>query len=164
MKIFDNIQKAIFEIRSLIQANPEVRKMVYFDGANALSQAAPTIAEVKDHFTISAVFDVTKPPFTKNTIISIALTNSAYEEDSVLMSGVVRINVLTRSSLWEMENNKIRPLEIANIIVETLNNKKISASHKLFFSDIDLAVVDQEVNGYTLSFFLEEGAGLDEQF
>ena len=164
MAVFDNIQKAIFEIRSLIQASPEVRKMIYYDGANALSQSAPDIQDTKEHFVVSAVFDVTKPPFTKNTIISISLTNGSFEDDLVLLSGVVRINVLTRSTLWELDENKIRPLEIASIIVEALNHKKISASHKLSFSDIDLAVIDQEVNGYTLSFFIEEGVGLDEQF
>lgn len=160
----DNIQKSIFEIRSLIQTNSEVRKMVYFDGADALSQQTPTITQVKDHFTVSAVFDITKPPFTKNTIVSISLSSGSAVEDLVSISGTVRINVLTKSSLWELENNKIRPLEISNVIIDLLDNKKISASHKLGFQDIDLAVIDEDVNGYTLTFYIEEGVGLDEQF
>lgn len=160
----DNIQKSIFEIRSLIQTDPEVRKMVYFDGANALSQQSPTITQTKEHFTVSAVFDVTKPPFTKNTIVSISLSTGSAVENLVSISGVIRVNVLTKSSLWELDNNKIRPLEISNIIIDLLDNKKISASHKLGFQDIDLAVIDEDVNGYTLTFYIEEGVGLDEQF
>jgi hypothetical protein len=32
------------------------------------------------------------------------------------------------------------------------------------FSNIELAILNENVNGYTISFFLEEGSGLDEQF
>jgi hypothetical protein len=77
---------------------------------------------------------------------------------------MVKITVLTRSDLWELTGNKIRPLEISNIIVEQLNNQKISSSHKLLFANIDLAILNENVNGYTISFFLEEGSGLDDQF
>lgn len=164
MRKLDNIQKSIFEIRTLIQAIPEVRKMVFYDTANALNESIPTAEQAKEHFTVSAVFDVTKPPFNKNTIISISLTRGNYDDGSTLIRGTIRINILTRSPLWELNNNKIRPLEIGNYIIEELNNKKISPSHKLFFSSLELAILDEEVNGYTLTFLMEEGAGLDEQF
>jgi len=32
------------------------------------------------------------------------------------------------------------------------------------FSSLELAILSEDVNGYTLSFSLEEGSGLDEQF
>lgn len=164
MKILDNIQKSIFEILSLIQADAEVRKLVYFDTKDALSQVAPTIEESEMHFTVSPVFDVTQSPFDKNTIISVVLQKGNFDEDSVLMRNIIKITVLTRSALWELDSNKIRPLELSNIIASILNNKKTSSSHKLLFSNLDLAVLNENVNGYTLTFFLEEGSGLDEQF
>lgn len=164
MKILDNIQKSIFEILSLIQADAEVRKLVYFDTKDALKQVAPTIEESKMHFTVSPVFDVTQSPFDQNTIISVVLQKGNFDEDSVLMRNMIKITILTRSALWELDSNKIRPLELSNIIASILNNKKTSSSHKLLFSNLDLAVLNENVNGYTLTFFLEEGSGLDEQF
>lgn len=164
MKIIDNIQKGIFEIRSLIQADTEVRKLVFYDGADALSEPIPSIEQTKEHFTVSAIFDVTVPPFDKNTLISVTLSRANYDEESVMLRGLVKINILTRSELWELNGNKIRPLEIASLIVSILNNKKISSSHKLSFSNIELAIIDEDVNGYTATFFLEEGSGLDGQF
>ena len=105
------------------------------------------------------------PPFEKNTIVSISLTRGNHDDGiNSYKRNKVCINILTRSPLWELNNNKIRPLEIGNYIIEELNNKKISPSHKLFFSSLELAILDEEVNGYTLTFLMEEGAGLDEQF
>jgi hypothetical protein len=92
------------------------------------------------------------------------MNRGEYDEEKVLLRGIIKITVLTRSDLWELSGNKIRPLEISNIIIDKLNNQKISASHKLLFSNIELAILNENVNGYTISFFLEEGSGLDEQF
>jgi len=165
MKIFENIQTGIFQIRDLIWASPDLRKLVFFDTPNAISSTTvPTIEEVKPHIVVSAIFDVTEPPFDKNTIVSIVLNKGNYDDEKVLLRGMVKITVLTRSDLWELTGNKIRPLEISNIIVEQLNNQKISSSHKLLFANIDLAILNENVNGYTISFFLEEGSGLDDQF
>jgi hypothetical protein len=71
---------------------------------------------------------------------------------------------LTRSALWKINGSKIRPLEIANIIIEKLNHRKITTSHKLLFSNIELAILNENVNGYSVNFHMEEGSGLDEQF
>lgn len=159
-----NIQKAIFEVRALIQAIPEVRKLVYFDTRTALGEDIPTIEDTKDHFTVSAVFDITKPPFDKNTIVSIAYNKGNFDDEKVMMLGTMKINVLTKSELWELNGNKIRPMEVANYIINKLNNVKLSTSHKLLFLSVDLAILSEDHNGYTLTFILEEGGGLDEQF
>ena len=165
MKIFDNVQAGIFQIRQLIWASDDLKKLVYYDDANALSSTTvPTIAEVTPHIVVAAIFDVTEPPFDKNTIISIVLNRGNYDEEKVLLRGIVKITVLTRSEIWELSGNKIRPLEISNIIIDKLNNQKISSSHKMLFSNIELVILNENVNGYTISFFLEEGSGLDEQF
>jgi hypothetical protein len=100
MKIFDNVQAGIFQIRQLIWASDDLKKLVYYDDANALSSTTvPTIAEVTPHIVVAAIFDVTEPPFDKNTIISIVLNRGNYEEEKVLLRGIVKINVLTRSEL-----------------------------------------------------------------
>lgn len=163
-KMFDNVQKAIFEIRSAIESDQDIRKMLFIDSKNALEQQAPTILEIENHITVSAVFDITEPPFDKNTIMTIVLHKAIYDSESTLLNGMIKINILTRSDLWELNNNKIRPLEISNNIVKLLDNRKVSASHKLYFNNIEIAILNENVSGYSVIFYLEEGSGLSEQF
>lgn len=163
-KIFDNVQRAIFEIKSAIKSNEDIRKMLFIDSKNALSQTAPSISEVEPHIIVAAVFDITEPPFDKNTIMTVVLNKVKYDSDAVLLNGMIKINVLTRSELWELNDDKIRPLEIANNVVKLLDNRKVSASHKLYFTHMDIAILNENVSGYSVVFSLEEGSGLDEQF
>jgi chemotaxis signal transduction protein len=169
MKILNNVQEGIFQIRDALIANVDLRKLLYYSTSNALTlQDDPAnstyMTEVNSRMVVAAVFDTTEPPFDKSTIVSISLSRGNYEEEKVLLSGIVKINVLTQSDIWQLDNRKIRPLEISNIIIDILNNRKISSSHKLLFSNIELAILNENVNGYAISFFLEEGSGLDEQF
>ena len=164
MKILNSVQDAIYEIKSLIQGDEDLRKLVYYDSVNPLEASNVTISTVDPYIVVAPIYDVTEPPFDKNTIISIALSRGVYDEELILLKGVVKINVLTRSALWKINGSKIRPLEIANIIIEKLNHRKITTSHKLLFSNIELAILNENVNGYSVNFHMEEGSGLDEQF
>ena len=87
-----------------------------------------------------------------------------YDDELVMIHGSLKINILTRSELWELNGNKIRPLEIANRVISILNNKKIANSHKLLFSDIELVILNEDVNGYALTFYLEDGSGFKGEF
>lgn len=164
MDILKNIQQAIYEVKHLIKEIPDVRKLLIHDTANALDLAKPTYEDISEYVVVSPVFDVTEPPFDKNTIITISMTKGNYNHDLVLFHGILNITILTRSTLWKLNNNKIRPLEIADLIIKTINNEKITTSHKLLFSHLDLSVLNDNVSGYTLTFFMEEGSGLDEKF
>lgn len=164
MKILDNIQKSIYDILSLLQGNADIRKLVYYDTTDALAQLDIPYSTPAEHFTVSAIFDITEPPFDKNTIISVVLNRGNYDEEAVMIRNLVKINILTRSALWKLDDQKIRPLQIANIAIDILNNLKIMPSHKLVFSNMELAILNEDVNGYTLTFFLEEGSGMNGEF
>ena len=99
MKILDNIQESIYHILSLLQNNMDIRKLVYYDTTDALAQLDITNPTLAEHFTVSAIFDITEPPFDKNTIISVVLNRGNYDEESVMMRNLVKINILTRSAL-----------------------------------------------------------------
>jgi hypothetical protein len=99
MKIFNNIQTAIFEIKHLIKENSNIRKLLFHDVANALDLGTPTYNEVEEYVVVSPIFDVTEPPFNKNTIITIALSKGDYNDETVLFHGILQITILTRSTL-----------------------------------------------------------------
>jgi hypothetical protein len=99
MKILNSVQDAIYEIKSLIQGDEDLRKLVYYDSVNPLEASNVTISTVDPYIVVAPIYDVTEPPFDKNTIISIALSRGVYDEELILLKGVVKINVLTRSAL-----------------------------------------------------------------
>lgn len=159
MSKLDNIQKTIYEIRAMIQADGDIRKLLYHDMENALEGSDVTQAQVDDYIVVSPIFDMTKEPFNKNTIVSVALVRGTKDDEEQVISGSVKINILTHSDLWKLKDNKIRPTEIANKIIDAIDGKKTSSSHKLSFNLIDLIVLDENINGYGLVFFLTEGSG-----
>lgn len=162
--MFVNLEKSIFQIRTFIESEKDIRKLLVIDSSDALDKEVPTLAQTREHILLSPVFDVTEPPYDKNTTMTIVLSKGVYDDEAVLLNGIIKINVLTRTELWELDNNKIRPLEIVNLIIKRLNNQKVSASHKINFEQIDIAILNENVSGYTILFHLEEGSGLDEQF
>ena len=160
MKYLDLIQKALFEIRSIIKNSSDIRKLVYHDTVDALENNSVSVEDIEDHIVVSPIFDMTKEPFDKSTIISIALNRSSIEEDNALAMSLLKINVLTQSDLWHLNNSLVRPLQISNLIIDLLHNQKLSSSHKMAFINLELAILDENVNGYSLTFQMVEGSGL----
>lgn len=161
----DGIQTSLYEIRSKIRSNKNIRKLVLYDQENALDvSTTPGLSEADDHIVVTAVFDVTEEPYNLNTIITIALSRSTENDDLNLWENVLRINIITKSQLWSLNNQKVRPLEIANLVIEELDNQKLTASNKLFFHSMELIVLDGNTNGYGLTFHLIEGSGLEDEF
>lgn len=161
----DGIQTSLYEIRSKIRSNENIRKLVLYDQANALSTTTiPGLSDADDHIVVTAVFDITEEPYNLNTIITIALSRATENDDLNFWQNVLRINIITKSQLWALDNQKIRPLEIANLIIEELDNQKLTASNKIFFDSMELIVLDGNTNGYGLTFHLIEGSGLEDDF
>lgn len=154
------VQKAIYEIKTQVQNDKDIRKLLLHDVDNALSGSDTTYAQAEDYIVVAPIFDMTKEPFNKNTIISVALVRGVQEEEKEIMTGMLKINVLTQSGLWKLTNNKIRPLEIGNLIINVLDGFKMATSHKLVFDSIELAVLNENINGYSINFYLNDGSGL----
>lgn len=166
MKYFDLIQNSLFEIKGIIRSNENIRKLVFYDSADALSLSTPSAAQADPKIRVTAVFDITEPPYDHNTFVTVVATKIQANPEEQYFNSVIRINIITQAQLWELDNDKVRPLEIANNIVSSLENYKTvsGTSHKLFFKSMDLVVLDGNINGYGLVFHLLEGSGLDDEF
>ncbi len=166
MKYFDLIQNSLFEIKSKIRSNSDIRKLIFYDTTDALALTEPTAAQADPKIRVTAVFDITEPPYDHNTFITIVATKIQADPEEQIFNSFIRINIITQAQLWELDGDKIRPLEIASNIITMLENYKTTsgASHKLFFKSAELIVLDGNINGYGLVFHLLEGSGLDEEF
>jgi len=167
MKYFDLIQDTLFEIKRKIIGIEEIRKLVYYDTSDALTLESPTILQADNKIQVTAVFDITEPPYEHNTFVTIVASKILSEDEQNIFNSIIRVNIITQAQLWEIgsgNNKKIRPVEIANQIVTLLDNYKATASHKLYFHSMELIVLDGNINGYGLMFHLLEGSGLDDEF
>lgn len=160
---FDNIQTTIYQIRSIIKNNASVRKLIYYDIDDPLSQADVPVSQIEDCIFLSPVFDTAVAPYDKTTFITISISKLRETDDQIYI-GVVRVNILSQLNLWPIANNKIRVLELVNQINSTLNNQKFASSNKLTFDQIELVVLDKNISGYSMVFDLTEGSGLENEF
>jgi hypothetical protein len=97
--MFENVEKAIYEIKTLILTEPNIRKLLVIDSLNALEAQAPTVNEAREHILLAPVFDITEPPYDKNTTMTIVASKAVYDDEAVLLNGIVKINILTRTEL-----------------------------------------------------------------
>lgn len=163
MDFLTNVQSSIEQMRFIIQSDPEIRKLLYHDFPEALeSEVDVSFEDVNGRVEHLGIFDVTKPPFNKNTFITLTLTNSFADEN--FWTNLIRINILTRSELWPLKKSKIRTLEIARRILLILNSKKLSTSQIPFASSLEFMVVNDNIQGYYIIFDLIEGDALDDNF
>jgi len=58
----------------------------------------------------------------------------------------------------------IRPVQIGNLIIDLLDELKVAISNKLSFNMMELAILNENISGYSLTFLMNEGSGLVEQF
>lgn len=99
MKIFDLLQKGLFEVRTTLLGNSDIRKLVFHDTVDALENVTVSLEDADEHIIVSPVFDMNEEPFDKNTIISIALNRANFSDDTTMTSSIIKINVLTQSTL-----------------------------------------------------------------
>lgn len=161
--LLNNIQKALYQIKSLIINNEEIQKLLYYTSADCLELNALTSDAVEDRVVLFPVFNTTKEPFNSSSFITIQIVTLSDDEESS-MKGILRINIMSHNNLWEINNSKIRPLKIIDVLISILDGTKFSISNKLHFSNMQLAVLGEDVSGYIIIFDILEGSGLESGF
>jgi DNA-binding transcriptional regulator/RsmH inhibitor MraZ len=81
-----------------------------------------------------------------------------------MFNGIIQINVVYNVDKWELVDNKIRTLELANKVIELLNNTKFSVSNKLNFTNLQQLILSKQLVGYALLFSINDGNSNLEKF
>lgn len=150
------IELSISAIKSLLCNNINIRKLLYNDSNNALNIEAPSEEEIKNYILTKPFYNLLDDQYNKNSVISIQLSRATPEEEKVIKS-IIKISIITNVDKWELVNNKIRPIQLANEIIKELNNKKLNTSNAISFDDMQEIVYNKNLIGYELSFDLADG-------
>lgn len=160
MEGLQRIEQDIYAIRDRLYTNKIIAKLLYYSDSNALKGAYVDRSQIDNHIFVSPVFDTTKEPFNKHTFISITVANTEWDDEDSTHLAAYRINVFSKIELWELDDERVRPLTIASEIIKILDQIKLKSSHKLFYISADLTVLNNgDMAGYTLLFGIQDGGG-----
>lgn len=163
--MLDNIQSALFEIKRVLLEDEEIRKLLYNDSNDALNLDTPSTEDVDDYISLYPIYEFnTESGYNHNCGISINVSVIDPTDEVVQMIASLTINVIVNTNKWILTGNKIRPLAIADRIVELLENKKFSASSTLSFDGMTNLIMTKRISGYALSFTMTDGTANIEKF
>lgn len=141
-------------IKTRILLNEEVRKYLYYDNIDD-NTTVPSINQVVDNVFIQPVIEVdASEPFNKKNYITITVPEGDKENNR--MAYAIRIIVMCEKSCWNI-NGDVRPLLIAQELINTLDGFKTYLSNSLSFDSIVETVTSKDVYGYSLLFNVTDG-------
>lgn len=153
-KFLLRVNDSFKQLKTKILLNEEVRKMLYYDVVDD-NTIAPVIEQAAEHVFLQPVIDVdVNEPFNKKNYITITLPES--EKDDNQMNYVFRIIVMCEKTCWNL-NNDIRPLLIAQEIINDLDGFKTKLSNTLKFTSLVETVTNKNVCGYSILFDIIDG-------
>ena len=161
--MYRNLEKGFYEIRNTILQSETIRKALYYNDKEALSKDAPSFADVKDYVMVRPIVEIYADSLEKDisSFIAIGIPESRFQNPSVRAS--YKISSVSERTLWEMDDNRLRPLTMANEIIKLLNGKKLNGvAGKLEFEGFNEVYFNTEMVGYTMFFeVVDEGEGGD---
>ena len=159
------IQATLAGIKTVLLNNETIRKLLYIDSNNCLNMDAPTRKMAEKYITLKPIYQFENiDDYSQNSMINIFLADGEPNAEINEFNGVVQVNIVTNIDKWDLVDDKIRPLELANKVIELLNNKKFSVSNTLEFNNIQQLILTKQVVGYALLFSIDDGNSNLEKF
>jgi hypothetical protein len=125
----------------------------------------PTIKSAEKYITLRPVFQFENTDdYAQNGMINIILSDGQPDDDINIFEGVIQINVVYNTDKWELIDNKIRTIELADKVIELLDNKKFSISNKIEFTNLQQLILSKQLIGYALLFTVNDGNSNLEKF
>lgn len=149
------VMSSFKKIKTKILLNEKTRTLLYYDDAFAEDVIAPPIELAAEHVFLQPVIDTdVKEPFNIKNYLTITIPEGSKTDNSMVY--VVRIIVMCDKSSWNI-NGDVRPLLIAQEIINDIDNYQVDFSNKLIFNDIVETVTNKDVVGYSLLFSAVDG-------
>lgn len=148
-------------IRTKLLLNDKIRTLLYYDSFDE-NTAAPPIELAAEHiFTQPVITTDTVEPFNKKNYITITVPTGDIKGNSI--DYVCRIIIMCEKSSWN-SNGNIRPLLIAQEVINTLHKTQFKLAGSLNFDSIVETVTTKDVYGYSLLFNTTDGiSDIDEK-
>ena len=159
------IQLALAEIKATLLNNETIRKLLYNDSNNCLNMETPTVKNTEKYITLRPVFQFeNNDDYAQNGMINIVLANGEPNDEANIFDAIIQVNIVYNTDKWELVDNKIRTIELADKVIELLNNKKFSVSNEIEFTNLQELILSKQLVGYALLFAVNDGNSNLEKF
>ena len=158
--MLEKIETSLAAIKNCLLNDEKIRKLVYNDSNNALNLETPDRDKVNKYITLRPIYQFENmQDFTQNTMVNIYLTSGDTLDEEVGISGIIQISIVVNIDKWELLDNKIRPISLADRIIKLVNNKKFTMSNSLSLQSIEQLIISKQLVGYALLFDIVDGSG-----
>lgn len=156
--MFKKYETLFFQIKNKLLGFEDLRKLVFYNTPNALSLPTPTVEEAAQSIYIKPVIYVYQdsPEYGLSSFISIGLVEGIVLDGSI--NTTIKISIACDRKIWEMENNRVRPLAILSEISK-LDLEKFDLAGKLTLKVIKEIYFNNDLVGYTALFTVDGEKG-----
>ena len=162
MSTFTKTEKTLYQIKNLLLANSNLKKLLYNMVPNALVGAVPSVANVSDLIKITPYIEDENgiEESYRNAFIII------YPSAITIWDGYNTVNLViscfVNQDYYELDEEKIRVLSIFNEIEKTLNHRKLEFSGKIELTRITMEIIDVgKFVGYNTDWEITDGQDAD---
>lgn len=155
MSLISNLNKTLYAIKNKLMNNDDLTKLLFYSVVNPLESANLTTTQKEQIITLNPIVEYnTDPNSTLNNFISIGIPMIGYGDklDGVLVK--IEIAIVCHVDYWELNNNRLRLMKIAEIVFDELNEQKFSLSGKLVVDGFKPEIFQDNLVGYRLTGFM----------
>lgn len=146
------VNNSLKRIKTTILLNEEVRKLLWYSGD---ATTVPSIEQAAEHVFLQPVITIeTSEPFNKKNYITLTIPEGSKTSNKVEYT--LRVIVMSEKGDWDIDGD-IRPLLIAQHIINDLNGAKFDFSNPLEFDSIVETITSDDVYGYSILFNVVDG-------
>lgn len=152
-----NIKKIPFEIASILVSNEDVVKLIYDDDPSVLlkkNKINISMEELiqKNYIGFYPATETGINSIDRNTFIIINLEDINLQNTDININTSGAIYITTDKAHCLLNNNKLRLLELADVIEGVLENQKLSSAGKIILTSVNYVVFSDFRSGYRINF------------
>ena len=156
MNLILKSQDMLYKIKNKLLNNNSILKLLYYSSPDALESAEVDRAEGEKRIILNPVVEYNTEDSNLNNFIAISIPGldfGATGEASVI---ALDISVVCNVSNWELDNNKVRIMELASLLQQELEGMKVLFSGRLMITSMIPVIYEDNLVGYTIKLFALE--------
>lgn len=158
MKNLRNIKKVPFEIAQLLANNPDFCALLVDDSDTPTACTMSLTELLNQHYLViyPPTNDGSINNFNRNTYAIILLDSIDTNSDNYNINVTGYIYITTDNAHVLLSNNRNRLLEMADIVLQTLNGVKLTSAGELQIGRINYVMIDTFKSGYRIGFTITD--------
>ena len=166
-----NFKKLPYELASVIAHDAIVQRLLINDTVDALDEPIPALSNLPDtsnpssiaqylikenYVSIAAPTESGIENYTRNTFIIINIDSIDFHDGSENNAATGSIFFITDDEHQYLSNNRLRLFEIADAVINILDNRKFSSAGTFRVESLDTIFFSEFQRGYRLVFTLKD--------